>query len=122
MRYQMREYTLSKRILLIILCLLFGIMLFSTIRISAMHPNRISASSVNIQHREKIITRVFVKQDDTLWDYACQYYSEEYRNVEELIFEIRKTNGLSDDLIKEGSYLLIPHYVTTESESNSQYE
>lgn len=122
MRYQMREYTLSKKYLLIILCLLFGIMLFSSIRISTMHPNRISASSVNIQHREKIITRVFVKQDDTLWDYACQYYSEEYRNVEELIFEIRKTNGLSDDLIKEGSYLLIPHYVTTESESNSQYE
>ena len=122
MRYQMREYTLSKRNLLIILCLLFGIILFSTIRILTIHPNKVSASSVNVQHREKIITRVFVKQDDTLWDYACKYYSKEYKNVEELIFEIRQTSGLSDDLIKAGSYLLIPHYVTIESGSNSVQE
>lgn len=120
MRHQIREYMFSKRNLLVLLCLVFGIMLFGVIRISAIHPSRIAASSVSMQQREKIITRVLVRQNDTLWDYACQYYSEEYDNMEELISEIKRTNGLTGNLIKEGSYLLIPHYITIESGDSSQ--
>lgn len=120
MKHQIREYMFSKRELLVLLCLFFGILLYVVIKSSSIHPSRIAASSVRMQPREKIITRILVKQKDTLWDYACQYYSEEYDNVEELISEIKRTNGLSGNLIKEGSYLLIPHYVTIESEDNFQ--
>lgn len=116
MRNQAREYMLSKSNLLVLLCLIFGVTLFGVIGISAMRPDRVAASSVSVQPREKIITRVLIKKDDTLWNYACQYYSKEYESVEELISEIKRTNGLSSDLIKEGAYLLIPHYVTVETE------
>lgn len=120
MRYQIKEYRLSKKDLLVFMCLFFGIMLFGVIKISPIASDRITASSVDMQQREKIITRILVQQDDTLWDYACQYYSIEYEDVEALISEIKRTNGLSDDLIKEGSYLLIPHYVTMETEKSYQ--
>lgn len=116
MKNQARKCMLTKSGLFVLLFLIFGVTLFGVIGISAMHPDRIAASSVSVQPREKIITRVLINKDDTLWSYACQYYSKEYESVEEFISEIKRTNGLSSDVIKEGYYLLIPHYVTVEPE------
>lgn len=122
MRKQVREYMLSKSnlLILILLCLIFGVTFFGAIGISTIQSDRIEVSSFRVQPRKKIITRVLIEKDDTLWNYACQYYSKEYKSVDELIAEIKRTNGLSCNLIKEGSYLLIPHYVTIESGDRSQ--
>ena len=116
MEQQIRVSMLTKRELLALLCLVFGVALFNIIRSSSFSSDEIAISSVILQQREKIVTRVLVQRDDTLWGYASQYYSKEYENVEELVSEIKRTNGLSDDLIKEGSYLLIPHYVTSKED------
>lgn len=112
MKYQIKRYMPTKKELLWLLCLFFGIMLFVIIRNIVTHTDSVTTYTTDMQQRQKIITRVLVQQDDTLWKYASKYYSEEYEDVEELIFEIKKTNGLSDNLIKAGSYLLIPHYIT----------
>lgn len=65
--------------------------------------------------REKRIISIQVKEGDTLWSIACDFYTEEYGNVKKLIKEIKKTNRISDQ-IYIGQKLLIPHYVPCDEE------
>lgn len=61
--------------------------------------------------REKRITCVQVKEGDTLWSIACDFYTEEYGNIKKMIQEIKRTNRISDQ-IYIGQKLLIPYYVS----------
>lgn len=65
-------------------------------------------------YREKIVTTICVEKDSTLWDIATRYYTEEYRDLNDMIDEIKKSNGIVKDTIHEGAYLIIPHYINCE--------
>ena len=65
-------------------------------------------ASENIQ-REKIIISVSIEEGDTLWSIASEYYTEEYKDIHELISEIKNCNGISDE-VKIGQKILVPYY------------
>ena len=65
-------------------------------------------------HREKVVITICVEKNSTLWDIAAEYYSEEYTDVNEMIEEIKMSNGIKKDTIHEGAYLIVPHYVSCE--------
>jgi LysM repeat protein len=63
------------------------------------------------QERTKIVKSILVEENDTLWGIATQYYTSEYKDINEYILEIKKSNGISSDTIHIGRYLIIPHYI-----------
>lgn len=64
--------------------------------------------------REKVVTSICIEKNSTLWDIATEYYTEDYNNVNELIEEIKTSNGITTDTIQEGQYIIVPHYVAYE--------
>ncbi len=70
--------------------------------------NKVSAS----QHskREKMVTSVVVKEGDSLWEIANEYYSDEYESIDDYIEDIMKTNNISSTNIIVGNSLIIPYY------------
>ena len=58
---------------------------------------------------EKVVISVKIKEGDTLWGIASEYYTDEYRDIIELIDAIKKCNGISDN-IKIGQKVLVPCY------------
>lgn len=62
------------------------------------------------QARCKYFTSVTVESGDTLYAIAEQYFTEEYKSIENYIREIKKVNGLATDRIIQGNYLTIPYY------------
>ena len=69
--------------------------------------NKVEASEHMI--REKIVISVDIKEGDTLWGIASEYYTDEYDDLNEMIDAIKKCNGISDQL-KIGDKLLVPCY------------
>lgn len=59
--------------------------------------------------REKTVSAVCVKEGDTLWSIAADFYTEEYKDVNALIYEIEECNGISDH-IHIGQNIIVPHY------------
>lgn len=57
------------------------------------------------------ISSVQIEAGDSLWSLASEYYTEEFSSVSNYIIEIKRMNGLSDDTLYAGSYILIPQYV-----------
>lgn len=60
--------------------------------------------------RVKTVTSIQIEAGDTLWTIAEEYYSEEFGSIEAYISEIKKSNGLKNDTIHSGAYLIIPYY------------
>ena len=60
--------------------------------------------------REKLYTSVRVEEGDTLWSLANEYSSVEYKDNNSYIKEVKKLNHISDEVIHEGSYLVLPYY------------
>ena len=69
--------------------------------------NQVEASE-NIK-REKVVISIEVKEGDTLWGIASDYYTDDYEDVNELIDAIKKCNDISDHL-KIGQKILVPYY------------
>lgn len=69
--------------------------------------NQVEASE-NIE-REKVVISIEVKEGDTLWGIASDYYTDDYEDVNELIDAIKKCNDISDHL-KIGQKILVPYY------------
>ncbi len=68
-----------------------------------------STSVVAHQDTYKYYTDVKVKANDTLWDIAQEYCSEEYDSIQDYIDEVRQINGISY-LIYEGQTIVVPYY------------
>ena len=66
------------------------------------------ASGENIKW-EKVVSVVYVKEGDTVWSIALDYYSDQYEDIGELVTEIKYCNGVSDN-IRIGQRLFVPHY------------
>lgn len=60
--------------------------------------------------REKTVTSVKIEKGDSLWSIASRYITEEYRNMNVYIEEIKDSNGLTSDIIHEGNYIIVPYY------------
>ncbi len=59
----------------------------------------------------KYYKSIVVKSGDTIWDYAKEYAHEDYYDsYDSYIKEVIRINGISDDSIQSGQYLIIPYY------------
>lgn len=59
----------------------------------------------------KYYKSVMVRSGDTIWDYADLYADRDfYDSHDSYIREVMKMNGLSDEHIQSGQYILLPYY------------
>lgn len=71
-----------------------------------------SSRAESLEKHQKYFTSVQVEEGDTLWKLAEENMTEEYRNAQEYIDEVKKMNSITDDHITTGCYLIIPYYAT----------
>lgn len=64
------------------------------------------ASTMN----EKYYQCITIQEDETLWDIASTYCSEEYDTYDDYITEVKHINNLHSDKIYSGACLVIPYY------------
>ena len=86
------------------ICFTFGIALLSGLLTVMI------VSSKEPLHVEKYVTSVYIKDGDTLWTIAEQYFTERNVSIKEYIEEIKECNHLSSNRIKKGQYLIVPYY------------
>ena len=60
----------------------------------------------------KYYTSIEIMSGDTLWTIADRYMSLEYTDPRDYIEEVMELNGLADDKIHAGQYIMIPYYST----------
>lgn len=60
--------------------------------------------------RYKYYTSVYIDRDETLWDIASEYASEEYSDFRAYIEEVKEINHLKDDQVQYGSTICVPYY------------
>lgn len=72
-------------------------------------PER-AAYADNSATKTYCITSVQIKEGETLWSIASEYYSEEFKSIPSYIAEIKRMNGLSSDTLYAGNYLLVPQF------------
>lgn len=61
--------------------------------------------------KSKKITSVQVEQGQTLWSIADKYADlSEYKDYNEFIDDVKNINGLSDNTIHAGGYLIVPYF------------
>lgn len=58
----------------------------------------------------KYYTSIEIEVGDSLWSIASEYMTDDYKNVQDYIEEIKSLNKLSGDKIHAGNYLVIPYY------------
>jgi hypothetical protein len=68
--------------------------------------NSVSASTYNV----KYYTCIDIQDNDTLWGIADEYITEEYKDRDAYIKEVKFINDLTDDKLYSGATLIIPYY------------
>ena len=58
----------------------------------------------------KYYTEIRIHRNDTLWDIANRYRTEEYVSVGDYINEVKQINSICDNEIYYGQKLMIPYY------------
>lgn len=72
---------------------------------------RAKAQSNDEEILYKYYKSTVVSSGDTLWDYAEEYgINKHYGNHQDYIREVMQMNGLSNDRITEGQYIILPYY------------
>lgn len=101
-----RRRELRRRMLMCILMLILTVgssLLFFSFRAKA--------QSNDEEILYKYYKSTVVSSGDTLWDYAEKYgINKHYGNRQDYIREVMQMNGLSDDRITEGQYIILPYY------------
>lgn len=64
----------------------------------------------DIQERYKYYTSVYVDRDETLWNIASEYMSDEYTDIREYMDEVKSINHLADDELQYGTTICVPYY------------
>ncbi len=59
----------------------------------------------------KYYKSIMIEKGDTLWSIASQHMNGGYEDIPSYIGEVMKMNGLRDDRITEGMYLVIPYFL-----------
>ena len=89
---------------LITLCTLMGCLHFGKLSTDA-HGN-LEEDPVSFKYYKSIE----IVSGDTLWDLAETHMDDNYGCVQDYIDEVKDMNGLLDDSIHDGQYLMIPYY------------
>ncbi len=72
---------------------------------------RANAKDDSTEASYKYYKSIFVQGDDTLWSIAERYMDDvHYDSAEDYIREVMRMNGLTDDTIRYGEYLIVPYY------------
>lgn len=58
----------------------------------------------------KYYTSIQITAGDTLWSLAQKYDAPHSNSVKNYINEVKDMNGLTDDTLMNGQYLIIPYY------------
>ncbi len=58
----------------------------------------------------KYYKSIVIEEGDTLWSIASENIGMEYEDKTSYINEVKKMNGLRDDQITIGSYIIIPYF------------
>lgn len=69
-----------------------------------------SSKAADEENVYKYYTSIQIEPGDSLWGIASKYISEEYDSMQEYVNEIKSINGLGDDEIHSGQFLIIPYY------------
>lgn len=102
----LRDGRLKRVIIFSIICvILFGGAIFG------MQMNRM-CDARSQESKTKVITSVYVERGSSLWQYAREYYTEDYESMDAMIAEIKAANGMHDSMIHEGAYIIIPYYTS----------
>ena len=109
--YSNREW--NKLLLIKFILILISLLL---ILFSVLYFNVANVSADNVINKDKLVTSVKIEKGDTLWSIAKEYFSDDYKDMNEFIKEIKLSNGLYSDTIHEGHYIIVPYY----SSNNSQ--
>jgi cell division protein YceG involved in septum cleavage len=89
--------------------IMFGIITLCILILSfCIVPTVVTAEK--LMNREKNVISVKIEEGDTLWSIASEYITEEYNDINSYIREIKKSNGLTNDTIHEGRYIIVPYY------------
>lgn len=67
-----------------------------------------------LRDSKKQIVSVQINKGDTLWSIAGRYITDDYKDMNSYIEEIKETNGLSSDTIHEGKYIVVPYFAQGE--------
>lgn len=93
-----------------ILAAVFTVLLF--LAVLFLLPGTPAAAKDNTPSTYQILS-VSIEEGDSLWSIATEYYSEEFSSISSYIAEIKRMNGLKNDTIYAGGYILVPQYVST---------
>ncbi|MCI9491842.1 MAG: LysM peptidoglycan-binding domain-containing protein [Lachnospiraceae bacterium] len=58
----------------------------------------------------KSYTSIEIQPGDSLWSIASEHITEEYQSIQDYVKEIKALNGLGDDNIHAGKFLIVPYY------------
>lgn len=84
---------------------LLAIAVISTVKLTNVKATNNPGSERNLYY-----TNIEIQPGDTLISIAEEYITPEYASVEEYVKEIMEFNGLSDDKIYSGNYLVVMYY------------
>lgn len=68
------------------------------------------ASDCEEQIAYKYYTSIIIEEGDSLWSIANENYTEQFKSKKAYMKEIKEINGLSDEHLISGQYLIIPYY------------
>lgn len=101
-----RRHELRRRLFTFI----FAIILSAGISFS-LFSFRTKAQSRNEEIQYKYYKSIMIKSGDTLWNFAEETGAlEHYGSRQEYIDEIMRMNGLPDEQITTGQYIIIPYF------------
>ncbi len=101
-----REQQQKKNICLFFITVCFVIVL--SFAANGFISNANSTTPDNIEF--KYYKSIAIEEGDTLWSIASKNMGRKYEDKESYINEVKKMNGLIDDQITIGSYIIIPYF------------
>lgn len=103
----MKRTRKRRRVQLVIMAIGFLILGMTLFHVSA---GQISAESDIDTITYKYYTNIYVERGDSLWSIAEAYITDEYRNVDAYIDEVKQINHIKGSQIDHGQYLCVPYY------------
>lgn len=100
-KMRMRQVRRNRRIAVVVIIIFAAFLLsviFNHLNVMAERPQTY-----------KYYTDIRVQRNDTLWTIAEKYMSEEYKNINEYVREVREINHVGNQ-VEYGQRLMIPYY------------
>ena len=93
---------------LFILAVIVGV--FTMVFLFPWNVAEVKANESSTMNNRKYFTSYVVEKDDTLWDIAEEFMTEEYDSIYVYIDEVMESNHLKSTNIKYGQMLILPYY------------